>query len=155
MWFGPSAEEGGAMQHRTISKERTQTHPLEVLQQTLPKTPLPGPIPHNRQRHIPQPIKHNDDTEPHLPAIDVVFIEVSVEPANSEVVRQRHDPRRPDRIICSDVADDGYFRCEANVAEEEAAEERCEGAAVQPAAERVEEELVAAVCVPVVWMLVG
>ena len=64
------------------------------------------PISHSRQPKISKPIKHDDDREPHFPAVNIVFVEVTIEPANSKIVRRRHDPCCTDGVICAYVADD-------------------------------------------------
>ena len=151
---GESAEEDG--EHEDLydglvwwivcgRRDGRLTHPFEVLQQSSKETLLPNPVPHYRQRDVAEPIEDYDNTKPNFPAVDVIFVQVAVEPADGEVVRQRHDPGCADGVVRPDVGDDGDFAGEADVAEEEAAEEFGEGAAVGPGAEGVEEELVAAV----------
>jgi hypothetical protein len=84
---------------------------------------------------------------PNSPAVDIVLIEVSIVPADRDVVRCGHDPCRADGVVCSDVRDDCDFARKADVGEQKLSKQRREGASNEPEPERVEQQLVAAVCV--------
>ena len=105
------------------------------------------PISHSRQPKIAQTIKHNDNREPHFPAINVVFVQVTIEPADSEIIRRRHDPCCTNGVIRAYVADDSNLRRNADVGEEKAPEQRRKGATDWPVINRVEEQLVTSISV--------
>jgi len=84
---------------------------------------------------------------PDFPAVDVVLVEVPIVPTESEVICRCHDPRRADGVVRSDVRDDRNFAREADVREQELTEQRRKRTLEDPEANRVEEQLVAAICV--------
>jgi hypothetical protein len=135
----------GDVEGEATEEDGQHEDPLDVLEQGAEEGLLAHAVAHHRQRDVAQPVEDDDDGEPDLPAVDVVLVEVAVEPADGEVVGRGHDPGRADGVVGADVGDDGDLGGEADLREEEAAEERGEGPLVDPLAHRVEEQLVAAV----------
>lgn len=133
------------VQRQTAQKDGQHDDPLEVFQQRHNERLLSDAVPHDGQRDIAQAVEDDDDAEPHLPAVDVVLVKIPIEPADSKVIGQGHDPRRPNGVVRANVADDGDLGCEADVGEQKATEQFGEWALVDPFAHRVEEKLVAAV----------
>ena len=133
------------MQRQPAQKDTEEKDPFKVLKQSAEERAFTNPVTHDSERDVTETIEDNDDTKPHLPAVNVVFVEVAIEPADSEIVGECHDPGCADGVVCTDIGDDGDFGGEADVAEEKTSEEFCEGTLVDPFADGVEKEFVAAV----------
>ena len=133
------------VQRQPAQENREQDDPLEILTQRGPEPRFASAVAQERERDVAQAVEHEHDAEPHAPAVDVVLVQEPVEPADGEVVGERHEPRRADGVVRPDVAQHGDLGGEADVGGEEAAEEGREWSAADPVAHRVEEQLVAAV----------
>lgn len=135
----------GDVEGQPAEEDGEHDDPLDVLEEGAKEGFLSDPVPHDGQRDVSEAVEDDDDAEPDLPGVDVVFVEVAVEPADGEVVGRGHDPGRADGVVGADVGDDGDFGGEADVGEEETTEERGEGTFVHPFAHGMEEQLVAAI----------
>lgn len=85
---------------------------------------------------------------PNLPRVDVVFVEVSIEPSDCKVVGCCHDPSSTDGVIRPNIRDDSHFGRETNVRKQKAPEKFGKGATYEPKTHGVEQQLVTAICVP-------
>lgn len=110
------------VQGQPTQEDAQHEDPFEILCQRGQEGLVRDAVAHDRESDVAQAVEDDDDGEPDLPAVDVVFVEVSVVPADGEVVCGRHDPCRADGVIRSYVGDDGDLGGEANIAEEEAGE---------------------------------
>ena len=90
-------------------------------------------------------MEDDDDGEIDLEAVDVVVVEVPVEPADEEVVGDGEDPRTADGVVGPDVRHDGDLGHERHVASDEFAEKRRHGPARGPVAVGMEDEFRAAI----------
>jgi hypothetical protein len=88
-----------------------------------------------------------EENIPDFPAVEVVLVEVPVEPTDSEVVCRRQDPSSADSIIGTDITDDSNLTRKSNVAEQKAPEKLGERASSDPVPKRVEQQFVAAISV--------
>ena len=137
----------GDVKGEAAEEDGEHEDPLDVFEQGAEEGFLADSVAHDCQGDVAEAIEDNDDREPDLPGVDVVLVEVSVEPADGEVIHRGHDPGSADGVVGTNVGDDGDLGGEADVGEEETAEERGEGTLIDPSAHRVEEELVASICV--------
>ena len=112
---------------------------------SITKCPLANPISHDGQGNVAQPVKDNNNRKPDLPRIDVVLVEVAVEPTNRKVIRRRHDPRSTNSIISPDVGNDRDLRGEADIREQKLAEEFSERTTIDPLTDRMEEKFIATI----------
>lgn len=135
------------VQRETTEEDSEEESPLEVLVEGVEQSPLADTVAHDGERDVTKTVEHDDDGEPDLPGVDVVLVQVAVEPAHEEVVDRSEDPGRADGVVRPDVRDDRDLGGEADVGEQEAAEQGGEGPLPEPHADRVEEQLVAAVSV--------
>jgi len=71
-------------------------------------------ISHQRQADI-CGIEYHNNRDPHLPAVEVPRIQVSIVPTHREVVNDSKDPGRSDSVVSTDVGDDGDFGGEFGV----------------------------------------
>jgi hypothetical protein len=117
---------------------------------------LPESVAQYRERDVAQRREDDDKREEELERVQVVLVQMSIEPADQEIVRQGQDPSRADRIVGSDVGQDSDLGSDADIRGEELPEEGREGSTDEPESEGVEEELVAAVGVllPAVQLVV-
>ncbi len=102
-------------------------------------------VSHGGQCEVTKAVENDDDGEPHFPRIDVVFVEIAVEPSDGEVIGSRHDPGCANGIVCTDIRHDGDFGGEPDVGKQELAEKRRERSFPDPHAHRVEQEFVASI----------
>ena len=102
-------------------------------------------VPHDGKSDVSKPVEYNDKREPDLPAVDIISVQVSIEPSDGKVVDSCQNPGCADCIVCADIRDDGNLGGEADVGKEESAEQRRERAACDPESQGVEQQLVAAV----------
>lgn len=102
-------------------------------------------LPHDGESDVTKTVEDDDERDPDFPAVNVVAVEVPIEPADSKVVDGGENPCGADGVVSTDVGDDGNLGRKANVGEEEAAEKRGEWATGDPETKRVEKEFVAAV----------
>lgn len=90
-------------------------------------------------------LEDNYNGEVDLEAINVVVVQVAVEPAYQGVGGQHKDPGGANSIVDADVRHNNDPGHEARVASDEFAEERCHWAARGPGAEGLEDEFGAAI----------
>jgi hypothetical protein len=75
------------------------------------------------------------------------LIDGVLKPANKQVVDERQGYSGCHGIVCANVAEDGDFGSNLDIAEDEAHEETGEGALIWPLVEWIEHQFVAAICV--------
>jgi len=131
---GHAAEEG-----------REEEQPLEVLEEAGHETAGFGAVADDGETDGAKGLEDDDDAEVDLEGVDVVLVEMAVEPANEEVVCYCEGPGGAEREVRANVGHDGDFAHPGHVGPDEAAEKWGEGAAGEPVFERVEEEFGAAV----------
>ena len=93
----------GDMQGETTQEDCEHEGPLHVLEERVQEGAFTDTVAHDCQSDVAETIENNDDGEPDLPRIDVVFIEVTVVPSDGEVVGCGHDPGGTDGIVGSDI----------------------------------------------------
>ena len=81
-----------------------------------------------------------------MPRRLVVVVELELQAAD-DVVDDGEGEADRDGVVGADIGDDGEFGGDLDVGTEEGAEKRCQGTAHWPVDQRVEDQLVAAVCV--------
>lgn len=133
------------MQRETTEEDCQHDRPFEVLEECIKQAPLADSVSHDCKSNVSETVEDDNDGEPNLPRIDVVFVQVTVVPSDSEVVGSRHDPCCTDSVVGTNVGNDGDFGGESDVGEQESAEKRGEGTLVNPFANWVEEKFVATV----------
>lgn len=101
--------------------------PFQILKQRRKPSAFSNSISHRRQRDVSEAIEDNDDGEPDLPTVNVVLVQVSIKPANGEIIGNGQNPRGANGVVGPNVADNGDFGGESDVGEEEFTEEGCEG----------------------------
>ena len=67
------------------------------------------------------------------------MIQVAVEPANQEIVKQCKNPGSADSIICSNISQNGDLRGYTDIRSDKLSKERCEWPADNPESEWMEE----------------
>ncbi len=60
-------------------------------------------VAHGGKSDVAQTVEHDDDREPNLPGVNVVFVEVPIEPADGEVVDRRQNPGSANSVIGADI----------------------------------------------------
>lgn len=75
---------------------------------------MPHSMSHERQADI-RGIEDHNDRNPHLPAIEIPRIQVSIVPTHGEVVDDSEDPGRSNGVVGTDVRDDRDFGGEFRV----------------------------------------
>ena len=112
---------------------------------SIAKGPLADTIAHDGQGDVAQTIKDDDDGEPDFPRIDVILVEVAIEPANRKVVGGRHDPRSADSVVGTDIGNNGNLRREADIREQKLPKEFRERTPIGPLTKGMEKKFVAAI----------
>ena len=102
-------------------------------------------VPHDGQCDVAETIEDDDDAEPDLPRVDVVFVKVAIEPSDSEVIGCSHDPCRTNGVVSADVGDDRDLGRESDVTEQEAAKEFGERTTDRPETDGMEQQFVASI----------
>ena len=115
------------VQRQSAQKTSQHERPLQVLEQAAEPAARADTVAHRGEGDVAEAVEDDDDGEPDFPAVDVVLVEVAVEEADGEVVGDRQDPGGADGVVGADVGYDGDFGGEADVREEELAEEGGEG----------------------------
>jgi hypothetical protein len=90
---------------------------------------------------------HDGHADEDLPGGKVKLINGVLEPANKQVVDERQRYGGCHSIVCANVAEDGDFGSNLDIAEDEAHEEAGEGALIWPLVQWMENQFVAAICV--------
>ena len=75
------------------------------------------------------------------------MVEIAVEPAYEEVIQEGEWPCSSDSVVGTNVCENGNFRGEPNIGEEEFPEKRRKRSTNKPEPERVEKQLVTSVSV--------
>ena len=88
-------------------KNPLEQDPFKIHDQPGDDALLVKPISERCERDVPKAIEDDNDSKIDLEGIDTVLIEIPIEPSNKEIVCQCQDPRRADRVICSDVRHNG------------------------------------------------
>lgn len=101
--------------------------PFQILKQRRKPSAFSNSISHRRQRDVSESVEDNDNGEPDFPAVNVVLVQVSIKPANGEIIGNGQNPCGANGVVGPNVADNGDFGGEADVGEEEFTEEGCEG----------------------------
>ena len=133
------------VQAHAAQEDGQQRHPLEVLEQAPDERRAGGAVAQHGQGDVAERGEDEDDAEEDLEAVDVVVVQVAVEPADDKIVGQREDPGRRDGVVRADVGHDGQLAGQRHAAAQKPAEQRREGPAHEPVLERVEQQLRAAV----------
>lgn len=82
-----------------------------------------------------------------LPRLDVELVQVTVQPANQEVVESAKGNSRSDSVVREDVTANGNLGRQLDVGEEESAEELGKGTFPEPGVHGVEDKFVATVSI--------
>jgi hypothetical protein len=90
----------------------------------------------------------NDHRRLTLPRLNVVLVQLTIEPTNEDVIEDTKRNGRSDGIVRGDVASDTDLGRELHIGKEECAEELGEGTSPEPCVNRVKHQFVAAICVP-------
>ena len=133
------------MEGETAEENNQEEDPLVVFVHGPKEATVGVTVAQDRERQVADSREDDDDGEEDLERVDVIVVQEAVEPADSEVVEQRQDPGRADGVVSTDVSHDGEFRRQRHAGPDEVAEELGERPAHEPVADRVEEQLVAAV----------
>jgi hypothetical protein len=100
---------------------------LTILVERVEERALADTVSHDREGNVTKTIEDDDDTEPDLPGVNIVLLQVTVEPADGEIICGCHDPGCSNGVVSTNIGDNGNLRGEANVAEEKSAEQWSEG----------------------------
>ena len=108
------SQQGLADVQRQSTQENCQhNRPFKVLEKRVQNVALAETISHHGESDISKSVEDDDDGKPHLPRVDIILVEVPVEPANEEVVDSCHDPGRANGVIRSNVRHHGDLGGEA------------------------------------------
>ena len=83
---------------------------------SIEETPFSNPVSHDGKGNISKAVKDNNNTEPNFPTVNVVFVKVTIKPANGKIVCCGHYPSRTNGIVCSNIRDYGDLTCKTDVA---------------------------------------
>ena len=112
---------------------------------SIAKRPLADTIAHDGQGDVAQTVEDDDDGEPDFPRIDVILVEVAIEPTDGKVVGSRHDPRSADSVVSTDIGNNGNLRREADIREQKLPKEFRERTPIRPLTEGMEKKFVATI----------
>ncbi len=135
----------GDVKRQATEEDCKHECPFEVLVERIEERTLANTISHDCKGDVSETIEDDDDTEPHLPGVNIVLLQVTIEPTDGEVVCGRHDPRCTNSIVGANVGDNGNLGRETNVAKQELPEQWCEGSTDRPESDGVEEQFVTAI----------
>jgi len=135
----------GNVERQTTKEDDEHGNPFGVLPSGVEESLLADTVTHDSQGDVTETDEDDDENEPDLPRVEVVLVEVSVEPTDGEVVDNSEQPGGTDGVVGTDVGNNGNLGGETNVGDQELAEEVGERTTGEPETERVEEELVATV----------
>lgn len=133
------------MDRETTEENNEHRHPFDVLEERSKQSLLTDTVAHDSQRDVTETDEDNDQTEPHIPGVEVVLVEVSVEPTDGEVVDERQDPGGTNSVVCSNVRQNSNLGSHTNLGDQELVAKRRERTLCEPHVQRVEEQLVAAI----------
>ena len=97
------------MQGDAAEVDSQQHDPLEIIKQRAENILVAVAEAEHGQRDVAEPVEDDDDSEVDLKGVDVVVVEVAIEPAHGGIVDQRQDPGRADGVVGADVGHDGDF----------------------------------------------
>lgn len=66
-----------------------------------------GAVTHDCEGDVTETVEDDDDGEPDFPRVDVVFVQVAIEPSDGEVIGGGQDPGGADGVVSADVGEDG------------------------------------------------
>ena len=112
----------GEVDGDAAKEDEEHEEPLEVLGQSGQEGALACAVTHRGEREIAKTVEDDDERDPDLPAVDVVLVDVALEPADDEVVGNGHDPGGADGVVSADVGDDIDFGSDGHVGPDELAE---------------------------------
>ena len=110
------------MKGEATEEDREHKSPFEILIERIEERTFANTISHDGKRYVTKAIEDNEDTEPHLPRVNIVLIQVTVEPADEEVIYSCHNPGCTNGVVGTNVRDNGNLGREANVAEQKPSE---------------------------------
>ena len=91
--------------------------PFKILEKRIEERTFADTVSHDGKCDVTETIEDDDDTEPHLPGVNIVLFQVTVEPADGEVICSCHNPSCTNRVVGTNVRDNSNLRRETNVAE--------------------------------------
>lgn len=116
------------MKRQPAEKDGEHERPFEVLDERTDEGAGRRAVAHYGEGDVAEAVEDKDDREPYylrvsrgtslslsprnwievrtFPRIDVVLIQVAIEPSNGHIICRRQDPRCPDCIVRPDVGDD-------------------------------------------------
>lgn len=94
------------VQRKTAEEDGKEEGPLEVLNQVRDEISLACSPAHHCQADVAEAVEYNDDGEPHLPRVQVVLVEITVEPTHGKVVDSGEEPGSTDSVVGTNVLQD-------------------------------------------------
>ncbi len=91
----------GDVQGEATEEDGEHECPFEVLEDGTEERSFADSVAHYCQSDVAETVEDDDDAEPDFPGVDVVFVEVAVEPADGEVVGCCHYPGGAYGIVCT------------------------------------------------------
>lgn len=110
------------VQGETAEEDSEHEGPLEVFEQGAKPAARADSVAHSCQSKVAESVKDNDNGEPDFPAVDVILVEITVEPADSEVICDCEDPGSANGVVGANVGNDRDFAGHADVGKQELAE---------------------------------
>ena len=90
-------------------EDRQERDPGEVLQEGGEERFLADAVTKDGESDVSERGEDADDGEEDAEAVDVVVVEVAIEPADDQVVHKSEDPSATDSIICANIRANGEF----------------------------------------------
>lgn len=90
---------------------------IEGILTGIEKSPFANAISHDCQRDVSKKVEYNDNRKPNFPRINIVFVEITVKPSDSKIIRCRHDPRSANSVVSPNIRDNSDFGSHSNIRE--------------------------------------
>jgi hypothetical protein len=137
------------MERNSAEEDSKHGDPFQVFPKCAQQGSVLCPVSDHGEAGVTSNSENEDDGDIDLEAVDVIVVERAIEEANEEIVENREEPGRSEGVIGTDIGHDSELRRKRNIGEDEGKKEAGEGALPDPLAQRIKDELVATVSVPV------
>jgi len=101
----------------------------------------------NSKRDVAKTSENNDQGEVNLEGVKIVLVDISIVPAHDEVVGQGQQPSGSDTVVVANISQVGHFGGDLDVRPDKRSNKLGEWTSGKPQSERVEEQLITAVCI--------
>lgn len=129
----------------TTEEDGEHGHPFEILDKGAEETLFTQTIAQDCQADVSCSREDDQESDEDTPGLNVEFVNVTVIPANKEVIEERERETEANGVVGCNVAEDGELGGHLHVGPEETAEERGERTLPWPFVHWVEDKFVAAV----------